>query len=1325
MLVDGVQLDLSSLPRDQRRRIARAGGTRCQLAHLVRRLDRADEAAVRRLYAEAMNRLLRLTVPPEPDEPHKPGHAGRAWIRRLEQEGFEQLLLASPEQLVGTSSAYHLGVHRYDTIRAYLADADADADSYAFSRIENTLEHTVQRWQAIRDFRNEAQTWRPNPPAEPALAEMWENLRQTRQRLADEGEGGTLSRLWDERISYREDRDELVFYGLGQVDFTEDGLVLHTVGRHTRLDVIDATIDVLTHPHHAALAAQLNRVWSTPQYLRHLQQLVERTAPVHIDPDDDKPLLGWEVSQTGDHPLFIEAVQCRPAKRGGTFVTRRVGNLPDNHTLLADPRDRTVSRLGRSYDAEGMLQALRLLRGHPRVFYGAHSKKVPIQLEEVQLRVAVRQTEDGAVMRLEADGTEVSPEVLVASTFRAANLGEKDGVLRFAEVTTPLSRAQSLFDERGNIVFPDKDAVDALRRLLPVLSRQVPVDIDESLLGVPLQGEPRPMLVCSWQGGLTLDARIAPATDAIPSVPGQGSPVMFVERAGVVHHFQRNLDAEPSATRDALQPLGLTDSAEALPFSWSFTDPQKALSIIEKLQEHRTEFQLRWQGEPPRPPRTARMADLSLRVGSGVDWFGVSGSLASGRNQVSLATVMAAAARGHTYVPVGKDTWARLEDGLKQRLADLDAIQQNGQLGAFHGSLIEAIEEAGATVEAPATWRERQGAIRAARSLPVPVPADLQATLRPYQRDGFVWMARLASWSPGAVLADDMGLGKTIQTIALMLHRKGSGPALVVAPTSVVDNWAAELARFAPSLSVGLYRGPTRADLLTERPDVLLTSYGLLPRDIESLGAHEWGTVVLDEAQAIRNPDAQRSKAARALHAGFRLALSGTPVQNRTDELWALMAFALPGLLGSKGHFQRSFVVPIEHHQNAERRALLAGLVGPFVLRRTKQSVLSDLPPRTESTVRVVLSEPEQVAYDKARADAIVRLEQAGRSRSFQVLQELLRLRQLSCHPKLVDPDSTVAGSKLKAVVRTLVQLRAAGHKALVFSSFTSHLALVRHALDSLGFGVRYLDGSTSVRRRAEEVAAFQAGDGDVFLISLKAGGTGLNLTAASYVLHIDPWWNPAAEDQASDRAHRIGQDKAVTVYRFVSAGTIEEQIVSLHARKRELAEALLSASESTQHIDTDELMALIRAARAPDEAPVAAVDASREVAPVRPMLRLVHDADAVVQQTAPAREQAEAPPQPPVASAESADDLLQRFATALASELAGGTIHSKSTVRTYLRTATNLTTWARSEGYTTAREVLDHAHQYVALAKEGKGLSKSDRTVAGTVVRRLEALAE
>ncbi|PIE20145.1 MAG: hypothetical protein CSA66_01370 [Proteobacteria bacterium] len=481
---------------------------------------------------------------------------------------------------------------------------------------------------------------------------------------------------------------------------------------------------------------------------------------------------------------------------------------------------------------------------------------------------------------------------------------------------------------------------------------------------------------------------------------------------------------------------------------------------------------------------------------------------------------------------------------------------------------------------------KRRARLEEAATLEVPVPDGLAAALRPYQRDGLTWLGRIAHWSTGACLADDMGLGKTVQALGLMLRRGDVGPQLVVAPTSLGFNWRREAARFAPSLTLSSFRGRHHLELLegTLGPgEVVVTSYDLLARYGEQLGAHRWATVVLDEAQAIKNPATRRARSAFALAAEFVLALTGTPVENRSGEVWSLFRAIAPGLLGSSADFRRAFALPIERDRSAEARQGLAGIIRPFVLRRLKSEVARELPPRTEVEVGVELSGAERHLYEELRAAAASALAGAegvaSNQRRFLALQALTRLRQLACHPRLVDPRSAVASSKL-AVLRELVsELRDEGHRVLVFSQFVSLLALVREAFEADGVSYRYLDGSTPEARRREEIDAFQQGGADVFLLSLKAGGTGLNLTAADYVIHLDPWWNPAVEDQATDRAHRIGQDKPVTVLRLISQGTVEEGIMALHADKRALADALLSGAGAGQSLSVEELTALISGA--------------------------------------------------------------------------------------------------------------------------------------------------
>jgi SNF2 family DNA or RNA helicase len=361
--------------------------------------------------------------------------------------------------------------------------------------------------------------------------------------------------------------------------------------------------------------------------------------------------------------------------------------------------------------------------------------------------------------------------------------------------------------------------------------------------------------------------------------------------------------------------------------------------------------------------------------------------------------------------------------------------------------------------------------------------------------------------------------------------------------------------------------------------DVVLCSYGLLYSEAKAIEKITWNTLVLDEAQAIKNLATKRSQAAKQLSADFRLILTGTPMENHLGELWNLMDFLNPGLLGSAQRFQERIAIPIERDHCSSTRHHLKRLVTPFVLRRSKAQVLTELPARTEITLRIEPSAEESVFYEALRRTALEALADTtkGPSRHLQVLAEIMRLRRACCHPRLVAKDLKIGSSKLAQICETIEELRDGKHRALVFSQFVDHLALVRNELDERQISYQYLDGSTPAKQRQASVEAFQAGEGDVFLISLKAGGTGLNLTAADYVLHLDPWWNPAVEDQASDRAHRIGQQRPVTIYRMILAGTIEERILELHATKRDLAESLLEGTDQSGKLSTEELLKLIR----------------------------------------------------------------------------------------------------------------------------------------------------
>ena len=456
------------------------------------------------------------------------------------------------------------------------------------------------------------------------------------------------------------------------------------------------------------------------------------------------------------------------------------------------------------------------------------------------------------------------------------------------------------------------------------------------------------------------------------------------------------------------------------------------------------------------------------------------------------------------------------------------------------------------------------------------------AELRDYQASGFRWLARLAELGLGAVLADDMGLGKTVQAISMLLRRADGGPAIVVAPTSVIFNWQRELARFAPSLKVIVYRDGDRVRILKGAKGgmVILTTWALLRRDVEAFSGLTWHTVVLDEAHAVKNAKTATAKATKALNASWIVALTGTPIENHMGELYSLMETVLPGLFGTWEHFARTFATPIENHRDAEAQARLARLVRPFLLRRTKSQVAVELPPRTEVRLDVELNPSERKLYDAECSRALGLLpngmnESEGR---IQVLAALTRVRQLACAAHLLDDRQPRISSKILTLLDEVRSVHEEGRAMLVFSQFTSLLALVSEALTSEGLVHESLTGETPSDERRRLVDDFQAGRFRIFLLSLKAGGAGLNLTAADTVFLLDPWWNPAAEDQAADRAHRLGQTQPVTVVRLVTLETVEEKVLELHTKKRDLVRGILEGADLSAKVTVKELVELLKA---------------------------------------------------------------------------------------------------------------------------------------------------
>ncbi len=675
--------------------------------------------------------------------------------------------------------------------------------------------------------------------------------------------------------------------------------------------------------------------------------------------------------------------------------------------------------------------------------------------------------------------------------------------------------------------------------------------------------------------------------------PGVGGGMVVAEIDGKRLQTTRDLDEEKALAAEVMANCSTLARLPDQDGEWIIDEPEDCLELLLELQEGADRLIVEWpEGERFRVSSPAGTSQFSMNIRQQQDWFAASGELRIDDDQVlDMKHLMELLERSPgRFIPLGDGQFVALTQEFRKRLDDMRAFSENSKNGLkFHPLAALALEdwtEEVGKLKTDRHWKEHVKRLQEVKTLNPNLPSTLQAELRDYQMDGFQWLARLAHWGVGGCLADDMGLGKTLQAIAVILTRAPQGPTLIVAPTSVCMNWMSEAEKFAPTLRpVQFDKGDRQKTLDKLQPfDMLVCSYGLLQQeDVAQLLAQvEWQTVVLDEAQAIKNMATKRSKAAMSLQSGFKLLTTGTPIENNLGELWNLFRFINPGLLGSLERFNQTFANPIERNQDKQARNQLRKLIQPFILRRTKSQVLDELPSRTEVTLHVELSQDEKAFYEALRREAIAKLtdsDAAAGQKHLQVLAEIMRLRRACCNPRLVMPDADLDSAKLEVFRDVLEDLLNNNHKALVFSQFVDHLTILRQFLDQKKISYQYLDGSTPAKERKKRVNAFQAGEGDVFLISLKAGGTGLNLTAADYVIHMDPWWNPAVEDQASDRAHRIGQQRPVTIYRLVAEHTIEDKIVALHHKKRDLADQLLEGADISGKLSTDDLLNLIREA--------------------------------------------------------------------------------------------------------------------------------------------------
>lgn len=686
--------------------------------------------------------------------------------------------------------------------------------------------------------------------------------------------------------------------------------------------------------------------------------------------------------------------------------------------------------------------------------------------------------------------------------------------------------------------------------------------------------------------GIDVKALVRPLpTSPLTCEPGKGADFIATNINGENVQLCRDRAKEKENWEQIRSHLDVFDENLQAERSW-FLNQEQCLEFLEILCQNSELINIEWpqkeQFSVKKAPLSARNLNFSVtRVNN---WFELQGTVKfSDQTVISVTDLLEKMRQSQgDFIRLGEQEYVQLTKALKKQLLLLQGVSHENKdetlrVSIFNAPTLQALQQDGASIDADKAYQGLIEQIRQAQEQEFSVPGTLRAHLRDYQIDGFRWLTRLSSWGAGALLADDMGLGKTIQTIALLLARAKGGPAMVVVPTAVLYNWLAELRRFAPSLNPIVYNDGDRVSILQQQKpyDVLLVTYGVMASEIEQLSRYEYSTIVLDEAHSIKNRETKMAKAAFELKGKARVLLTGTPLQNHLSEIWSLFEFANPGLLGSFSEFTQKFVLEVEKNKNRDQQRLLKRLISPFILRRTKTEVLEELPQKTEITLDVILSEKERALYELFREGASRNL-QNGQMNAIEALAELTKLRQLVCDPRLVDPVLEIKSSKTEVFLQLIKELQAGGHRALVFSQFTSHLALIKQRLDQLGIDYLYLDGSTPAAQRQKLVETFQKGEMPLFLISLKAGGSGLNLTAADYIIHLDPWWNPAVEDQATDRAYRIGQKNPVTIYKLIAKDTIEEKILELHETKKSLADALLEGTDLSNRLSREEILRLL-----------------------------------------------------------------------------------------------------------------------------------------------------
>lgn len=845
-----------------------------------------------------------------------------------------------------------------------------------------------------------------------------------------------------------------------------------------------------------------------------------------------------------------------------------------------------------SRDVFDIPECFPLLASHPYLYHFDELHGVKPELESLELQVIYKKEGKNLILTL-------GPESIDFSNARAI-YWQKINSHRYAftMVSEEAKKLVQLIGAKGLRV-PESEA-DRIQKIVTGLTKLAPLHTDQVAQGVEERASDAKIhLYASFVNQmLELSLWIKPFADGEQLCrPGIGFSRMMA--SGNRYQAVRDFDLEKKFLYQVKACLAnylpLTeDGEEGAQFDYYCADLEMALELLTALKELESKevAVVYWpKGESLRVGATPiDYSHLKLKMNKKNEWFEVEGEIDyPSESSLELVELIKSAKNSSfkQYIKLDDQTYLKIDRELKRHLELLDNGdgQESFKMKLDRTALLahkQFLEKLQIKNKEVSSFYQLVEEVYGEHYLP---SNTFKAELRDYQLTGFNWLKRLSLLGFGACLADDMGLGKTVQTISLLLDRSTEGPSLVIAPVSVLMNWRDEIQRFAPTLNPIFFSDASpkkrKKDQCSYAPrDVVVISYGLLQRE-EWLHKIDWNVVVLDEAQAIKNFQTKRAQACFDLKAKFKMVTTGTPIENNLSELWSLFHFLNPGLLGSFSAFSKTYMGGSSTLGMSSKSSvnILKKMIAPYILRRKKSEVLTELPEKTEITLRASLSPVERDFYESLRVKAIedIETEQNPGKRLIKMLTELTRLRQAACHPALLNSELQFPSSKLELFWSVLEEILESGHKVLVFSQFVKFLKIIEKEFASKKISYLYLDGKTSQKRREEMVNKFQEGIGEVFLISLKAGGVGLNLTAADYVIHLDPWWNPAVENQATDRAHRIGQTRPVTVYKIVTEGTVEEKVMALHGQKLELAKGILEGSEVPTKLDPKFIFELLR----------------------------------------------------------------------------------------------------------------------------------------------------